>query len=114
MAGDKDDRPSSTASIEVLHQIEPGHARHPDIGYDAIKRLQSIERGQKLLGGLEARRADSLPGQILLQCVEHCPFVVYQRNTDMISHAPIVASKDAKNAVRLKVAAALLLNTLKI
>ena len=45
-------------------------------------------------------------GQILLQCVEHCPFLVYQRNTDMISHAPIVASKDAKNAVRLKVRAA--------
>src|SRR4029077_7492757 len=76
-----------------------------------------IERRQKLLGGLEARRADSLPGQILLHRVEHCPFVVYQRSTDMISHPPIVASKDAKNVVRLKVraaAAALLLNTLKI
>ena len=38
-------------------------------------------------------------------------------NTDLISHAPSVASKDAKNAVRLKSerpAAAVLLNTLKI
>ena len=55
MARDQDDRPSSTTSIEVLHQIEPGHARHPDIGYDAIKRLPLIERRQKLLGGLEAQ-----------------------------------------------------------
>ena len=81
--------------------------------FDEARLLASIRdsteragQSESTLGGVEARRRHSLPRQILLQCVEHCPFVVYQRNTDLISHAPSVASKDAKNAVRLESRAA--------
>ena len=48
MPGDQNDRPRISALVEMPHQIETGHARHPHVGNDAIELLAAIERFQKI------------------------------------------------------------------
>ena len=47
MPGDQYDRCDDAARNEMTDEVEPRHARHADVGYDAVEPHAAIECGEK-------------------------------------------------------------------
>src|SRR6185437_8095710 len=88
MAGNQYDRRCKAFRLELLHQIEPGEARHADIGDDAVEAIAAADRREKVLRLREARHRDALKVEIEPQRVEHGLVIVDQRDMECRAHEP--------------------------
>jgi hypothetical protein len=74
------------ARIEMMDEVEAGHARHTDVGYDAVELHAAVDRSEKGFGRSKASRLEVLAGQIELQGIEHGRIVLDQRDLGRLSH----------------------------